>query len=412
MAQPFVSIVVPTRDRPELLRYCLRSLVDQEFRDFEVIVSDNFEKTSARGVFNEIADHRFTYVTPPSPLAMHDNWEFAAEQARGTYVAVLIDKTVLRPSALHTMHRVLSGMPAEVVSWWNEGYDPVSRSRYERGEYGPTFRPCAPVYFDTRKELEARFNMGVRRGQEGIRYYRGKICFGAYHRELIARIKARVGRLFYPVSPDYTSLIAALALTPSAVDVGEPLLISFNVTLSTGYNASTNPASLKAFLSQIDPSLSLLHRMPVEGLYSSLHNCVALDYVQMRDRLLPELADIALDMRNLALRATEDLAMVSWTGEAERANQLGILDDFRRRHPPPNPPPPSSAETAPIAEDSPDLLRLAKHLASRVLGARQSFLLKQSFNRIFGLKFPIRAPYDSILKAARAADHFYRHARR
>jgi cob(I)alamin adenosyltransferase len=412
MTQPFVSIVVPTRDRPELLRYCLRSLVDQEFSDFEVIVSDNFKKTPARQVFDEIADPRFTYVTPPRSLAMHDNWEFAAEQAGGTYVAVLIDKTVLRPSALYTMHRVLSSMPAELVSWWNEGYNPVARTGYECGEYGPAFRPSAPVYFDTRDELKARFNMAVRRGEEGIRYYRGKICFGAYHRELIGRIKARIGRLFYPISPDYTSLVAALALASSAVDMGEPLLISFNVTLSTGYNNATNPASLKTFLSQIDPSFSVSHRMPIEGLYSSLHNCVALDYVQMRDRLLPELEKIRLNMSNLSLRAAEDLTMVSWTDDAERADQLEILDDFRRRHPLSNLPLPSSAELASVQENSRTIFRWAKRLAARALGERRTVMLKQSLNRICGLRFPVVAPYGNILEAARAAESYYRHTRR
>jgi glycosyltransferase involved in cell wall biosynthesis len=40
-APPSVSIVVPTVDRPEALRGCLESLLDQTYPDFEIVVVDN-----------------------------------------------------------------------------------------------------------------------------------------------------------------------------------------------------------------------------------------------------------------------------------------------------------------------------------------------------------------------------------
>ncbi|MCZ7562527.1 MAG: glycosyltransferase family 2 protein [Burkholderiales bacterium] len=159
MTRPFVSIIVPTRDRPELLGYCLRSLVDQSFRDFEVVVSDNFVKAPAKVCSTLSRTTGLGILRHPRPLAMHENWEFAVEHARGTYVAVLIDKTVLRPTALETFHRVLTDMPAELVSWWNEGYNPVVGDHYQRGEYCPASQPRKPMHFDTRTELEERFEM-------------------------------------------------------------------------------------------------------------------------------------------------------------------------------------------------------------------------------------------------------------
>jgi len=71
---PFVSVAVPTRDRPDVLRFCLKSLTLQTFGDFEVIVSDNYIEKSCKDVFDEFADARSRYVRPPSPLSMHDNW--------------------------------------------------------------------------------------------------------------------------------------------------------------------------------------------------------------------------------------------------------------------------------------------------------------------------------------------------
>lgn len=98
--RPFVSVVIPTRDRRTFLQYCLQSLRLQSFADFEVIVSDNFLRRSSKRVFDQLADSRVSYVKPKLPLSMCDNWEHGCEFATGEYVTVLIDKTILRPSAL------------------------------------------------------------------------------------------------------------------------------------------------------------------------------------------------------------------------------------------------------------------------------------------------------------------------
>jgi len=44
---PFVSVIVPTRDRPERIQLCLRSLVAQHYPQYEIIVVDNAPSTSA-----------------------------------------------------------------------------------------------------------------------------------------------------------------------------------------------------------------------------------------------------------------------------------------------------------------------------------------------------------------------------
>ncbi len=43
---PFVSVVVPTRDRPELLWRCLQSLLALDYPDYEILVVDNAPTTS------------------------------------------------------------------------------------------------------------------------------------------------------------------------------------------------------------------------------------------------------------------------------------------------------------------------------------------------------------------------------
>src|SRR5256886_916627 len=97
---PRFSVVVPTRDRPDLLEFCLESLASQTFDDFEVIVSDNAVTAPARDVFARWAHCGWRYLRPESPLPMHENFEVGCAQAKGDLVAVVIDKTALHPSAL------------------------------------------------------------------------------------------------------------------------------------------------------------------------------------------------------------------------------------------------------------------------------------------------------------------------
>ena len=41
MTTPFFSIVIPTFNRSDLFPYAVRSILNQTFEDFEIIISDN-----------------------------------------------------------------------------------------------------------------------------------------------------------------------------------------------------------------------------------------------------------------------------------------------------------------------------------------------------------------------------------
>ena len=59
--RPFFSIIVPTKNRNDLLREALDSILQQEFEDFEVLVVDDHSETSVSIVLEEIANPRFNY---------------------------------------------------------------------------------------------------------------------------------------------------------------------------------------------------------------------------------------------------------------------------------------------------------------------------------------------------------------
>ncbi len=64
---PRFSVVVPTRDRPDLLAFCLQSLAAQTFADVEVVVADNPTTAPAREVFDRWARPGWRYIRPDAP---------------------------------------------------------------------------------------------------------------------------------------------------------------------------------------------------------------------------------------------------------------------------------------------------------------------------------------------------------
>ena len=88
---PLISIVMPTRNRAHLLPYALRSALEQEFDDFDVVVVANNCTDGTRDVVAGFQDRRIRYHETDRTLSMPDNWDLAWTRAEGQYVVYLPD---------------------------------------------------------------------------------------------------------------------------------------------------------------------------------------------------------------------------------------------------------------------------------------------------------------------------------
>jgi glycosyltransferase involved in cell wall biosynthesis len=113
--QPFFSIVVPTRDRPDLLAEALRSVLGQTLPDFECIVVDDGGSVAVKVP----DDPRITVVrrrTSGGPAAARNT---GLEAAKGCCVAFLDDDDLYRPGRLADVRSALETNP--VVLCWRTG---------------------------------------------------------------------------------------------------------------------------------------------------------------------------------------------------------------------------------------------------------------------------------------------------
>lgn len=85
---PLVSIGVPTFNRPKQLHKTIQYLIKQDYKNIEIIVSDNCSTDIA---VNEILekykneDNRITYYIQKSNIEIEPNFNFVYHKAKGKY---------------------------------------------------------------------------------------------------------------------------------------------------------------------------------------------------------------------------------------------------------------------------------------------------------------------------------------
>jgi hypothetical protein len=225
---PRFSIVIPTRDRPDTLRHSLTTCLDQEFDDYEVLVSDNGTARPADDVVSEFDSNRLRYVKPPRVLAMTDNWEFAVSEARGDYIFVVGDDDGVMPYALRELESVTRRLGCKAVRWEAGFFTWPDVALAGQGDYLrlPLGRRLTTLDADATIAAVIRFEAP---------YVRLPTFYNAaIHRSIVEELRRRVGRVFLSRFPDVYSGFAVARVTGQYTSVGVPMSVAGLSSHSTG----------------------------------------------------------------------------------------------------------------------------------------------------------------------------------
>lgn len=110
---PIVSVVIPTCNRPVLLKRAIDSVLKQTFTDFELIVVDDGVSEKAEDSVKSISDPRVHYVVSGG-LGGSAARNLGIKAARGTYVAFLDDDDVWLPNKLEKQISLLGSSTSDV----------------------------------------------------------------------------------------------------------------------------------------------------------------------------------------------------------------------------------------------------------------------------------------------------------
>ena len=231
-----VSIVIPTRNGFRYLRYAIESVLAQEARTFELVVSDNHSTDGTSEYLKTIADERFRVIRPDRLLSMVEHFEFALASARGEWVTTLGDDDGVMPFFFDNLTRLrLERVKANAIAFrrayyfW-EGVDelhgdmvvisfPYPRGFYKNNRWSMFL--CLSSVIDY-MHLPQTYTTGLVR------------------RRYIEAIKAKAnGVFFYGKAPDAASAVALLLHAKRHYRVEEPVFWTGTSPKSTGFSQAS-----------------------------------------------------------------------------------------------------------------------------------------------------------------------------
>ena len=200
-----LSVIIPTRERHDVLAQCLRTVVDQVYPDCEIIVSDNYSNDRTKQVVGDFSDRRVKYINTGRRVSMAENWEFALQSARGEFVSYIGDDDGFVPGALAGAMDILERFKMNALVWkkveycWPDYIDPMRRNWMSLPNLGYGLR-----VYDGRRKLRQ-----VMRSRDG---YNTLPCLynGIVRKSLIDGLKSNStnGVFFNAMAPDVFSGIA------------------------------------------------------------------------------------------------------------------------------------------------------------------------------------------------------------
>ena len=168
--QPVFSIVITTHNRGHLLSRAIRSVLDQTFADFELLVVDDASTDSTGEIVKSFKDKRIRYVQRDQNGGVAATRNTGIGQARGQFVSFLDDDDEYLPEFLEQTHRVFHSAPETTgLSWCGtcvvEDTPQGELFLEDRGVWEPRFKDREQAYLSFLRSpgIGTNFGLTIRR---------------------------------------------------------------------------------------------------------------------------------------------------------------------------------------------------------------------------------------------------------
>lgn len=223
---PFFSVCIPCFNHGRYVGETIRSVLSQDFDDFEVVVSDNASTDDSREVVRSFADPRIRLLENRYNVGFAPNLQRVTAAARGRFVILLSSDDLMRQGALSRYAEIFrergEGAERTVVFSACEVIDEQGRVTHVKyrppGGVGVIEVPAAGA-----AELRLDGSLDVKGGLEVLRRALSEVvspavfCATAYPRSLWEQVEGY--DTTYQYMPDAAFLHKLLALDPEYVYV-------------------------------------------------------------------------------------------------------------------------------------------------------------------------------------------------
>lgn len=227
---PRITVVIPTRERGDVLGAALRSVTAQNYDGLDILVSDNCSTDGTADVVRAANDPRIRYVNTGERVSMSHNWEFALSHVPvdDRYVMVIGDDDGIIPGALDRVVALIRETGSKAVSSTYVTYI------WPNGDNANMGRLLVPM----RRGYEMRNSKEwLRRVVEGRTWYSELpmlYVVGAIHMSLIDEVRRSTGVFFQSCMPDIFSALALSYITERYAFSHEPFAVAGHSRHSNG----------------------------------------------------------------------------------------------------------------------------------------------------------------------------------
>ncbi|MBW4492797.1 MAG: glycosyltransferase [Oscillatoria princeps RMCB-10] len=307
MSGNLFSIVIPTRERHDTLKYSIASVLNQTYREFELVVMDNFSSPETAEAVKSFDDPRIKYCRAPERLSMSDNWELGLSHATGEYVFILGDDDALMPDGLELCFKILNAVNLKIVSWRRSFYWwPTAIAPWRRNLLSVILSQEATIW-NPKDQLQK-----VCKYQ--LTYENLPTIYNSFiHRDVIEKVKSIGGRYFMSYCPDLYSGIVNSYFFDSFLYSYRPLSVAGISGHSTGAShayRSMDSQPYKDYLQEHKTDITERHPALINS--DSEYIILADVFIRTKELFFPDDGNFEIDIKSclsrMALRINVDAA--------------------------------------------------------------------------------------------------------
>ncbi len=108
MEKPFFSIVIPTYNRGNYLKLAIKSILRQNYDDYEIIITDNASTDNTKEVIYSFRNKKIKYFKNKENIGFNRNLYKAINLAQGKYIFILgDDDLILKKTTLSNIFKLI-----------------------------------------------------------------------------------------------------------------------------------------------------------------------------------------------------------------------------------------------------------------------------------------------------------------
>ncbi len=230
-----ISVIIPTRERAQYLKYALQTALAIRDEHIEIIVSDNASTDDTSQVVAQFDDPRLRYIRTTRRVSMRQNFQFALDHATGDYVVFFGDDDGIFPRQFPMLRSILERERPDGLSWSLPTYGWPAKDHLNRPS-GVRFRRKTSYGQIEQIDVAARKVATESCNLRNFNYY-PRLYHGAASKDYLERCANRDGDFFCGSIPD-------VYFCYRACQVGGKFLFSYHPFSLNGYSPASTGGSI------------------------------------------------------------------------------------------------------------------------------------------------------------------------